>query len=137
MLTLSLATSKVLAQQPGLETSRPQTDSPPLRYDPHLAPLLIEDAQPTQSEAIQSKHLKVSGPLVHQFNAKKILDAPRRLLHLVNPFAHQEPRQELENVGDLSPRAWATVVGWHPGRSAFEDPVTHEPTMGFFSCSQR
>jgi len=106
-----------------------------LRYDPKLSSLLTQDAQPTQSEAVLSKHLKVSGPLIHPFKAKKILDVPRRLLHLVNPFARLEPKEEFERVGGLSPRAWTTTVGWSTGPSCSPIEVTHEPTINLISFS--
>jgi hypothetical protein len=34
---------------------------------------------------------------------------------------------------DRASHAWTTTVGWHPGTSAFSDPVTHESQLKLVS----
>jgi hypothetical protein len=131
ILILALSAGRALAQQQGLETSTDVNNRPALRYETVLTP----DPSQFQSDVIVKKKLRVSGPLVRPFKAKKITEVPRRLLHLINPFARPEPKEGLENIRDLSPRAWTSIVGWHSGGSSFQDAVTHEPTMSLISVS--
>ena len=84
---------------------------------------------------IVKKKLRISGPLARPFKAKKITEVPRRLLHLINPFARPVPREGWEKTRDLNPQAWTSIVGWHSGGSSFQDPVTHEPTISLISVS--
>ena len=89
-----------------------------------------------ETNAIVRKKITVSGPLVQPFKSKRLRDVPKRLWHLVSPLAAAEPKPAYERTPGLSTRAWSTTVGWTPGRSAFQDEVTHEPTMSFISFSR-
>jgi hypothetical protein len=68
--------------------------------------------------------------------SKKFWNAPLSLLRAIDPFAPAGSKEEVRRVGDLSPRAWTTIAGWHPGASAFPDPITHEPGLNLFSVSR-
>ncbi len=93
-----------------------------------------------QAEGPAAKQpLEVTGPLVSPFRGKAS-EVPGRLLNLINPFAPVEPSATSappRTVRGPSPRAWTTVAGWHPGRSAFPDAVTHESGMALISISRR
>jgi hypothetical protein len=78
----------------------------------------------------------MSGPLVQTFKVKRISDASRRALQLINPFAPVEHVEPVERTSGLSTRAWATTVGLNPGRSAFPDATTHESTMTLISIGR-
>ena len=137
IVILLLASGRLLAQLPSSVSAKPQISAGSLDTDTHLAPLVIPDAPLAQSDTLSTKHLVIQGPLVRPFKAKSVLDAPRRLLHSINPFARRDHVEQIENPRDLSPHAWTTFVGWHPGASAFADPVTHESGMSLISVSGR
>jgi len=71
--------------------------------------------------------IHVSGPLIVPLKAKSASDFGHRVLHLFSPFASEEPAAQPAAVGPVNTRAWSTVVGWSPGRSAFPDGAWHEP----------
>jgi len=73
--------------------------------------------------------------------SKSLLKIPLGIIRDLNPLApigkpaalpvprHGGPEalsSEIK-VKRLSPRAWTTTVGWHPGESAFPDPITAWP----------
>jgi hypothetical protein len=131
MLLLWLAAERSFAQQQDLETFTPDAKIA-------AAPLsLQEDMGLTQPDVIVGKDFQLSGPLVRPFKSKKLREVPRRLLHLINPFALVEPRKEIEPIREVSPRAWTSTVGWSTGRSSAPVEVTHEPTMSLISVSRR
>jgi hypothetical protein len=131
ILLLSLAAEQSLAQQQGLEAAAPDAKSAAARL------LLKEDMRLDQPDVIAGKNFQFSGPLVRPFKSKRFREVPRRLAHLINPFAPVEPRQEVERIRYLSPRAWTSTVGWSTGRSSLPVEVTHEPTLGLVSVSAR
>jgi hypothetical protein len=47
-------------------------------------------------------------------------------LHWLTPARTTKAKENLKPVAGLDPRAWTTVVGWHPGESAFPSAETHE-----------
>jgi hypothetical protein len=128
---LGLAASHVVAQQPGREASVSATNSSSLREESRIVAPLLEEPKSTQ-DVIVGKKLELSGPLVRPLKVKRLGDVPKALLQLINPLAVTERKVEFETTRQLSTRAWATTVGWHPGASAFPDPMTHESTMGLF-----
>ncbi len=95
----------------------------------------VDDLQTAQPDKVKlKKHFVLTGPLVHAFNVKKVAEVPKRLFHLVNPFGKAEPGEETHHeVDGLDTRSWSTIVGWHPGASAFPDATTQEP-VGLFSA---
>lgn len=135
LLIVVLTTCHAIAQQPAAKVATPATNSAPARYDTSLSSLLTTDLDSSRDDVITGKSFQVSGPLVRPLKANKIWNVPLRLLQLGNPFAPPEPKADLERVGNLSPRAWSTVVGWHPGASSWPDPITHEPKMSLISVS--
>ena len=135
VLVLALTACPVHAQQPGGELSAAATNSAVLRDDSKLLAPLIEETKVSQ-DAIVGKKLELSGPLVRPFKVRKIREVPRRLLHVINPFAPLERKQEFESTRGLSVRAWTSVVGWNAGGSAFPDAMTHESSMGLISLSK-
>jgi hypothetical protein len=126
-LVLILAAERIVAGPQGLEASAPTTNSAALRAG---------DARLTRTDVSVGTKLQINGPLVQPFRAKRIRTLPRGLLHLINPFARAEPREEIERVGGISSRPWTSVVGWSPGASAFPDAKTHEPTLKLISVSR-
>lgn len=129
---LSWTAGRVLAQQ-GLDAAVLGTNSVS-HYDTRRWPLIIDDGRSSGLDRVTlKKRVELKGPLAGLFKVKKVLDLPRQLLHLINPFAAGEARDEGYRRGDLDPRAWTTIVGWHPGQSAFPDAVTQEPCMSFLS----
>jgi hypothetical protein len=87
-------------------------------------------------DVIEKKKFRFSGPLVRPFKAKRVREAPRRLLNAINPFASRDADEEFKGAPRVSTRAWTTTVGWSPGASAFADPVTHESSMGVLSIGR-
>lgn len=72
------------------------------------------------NDLVLKDKLNITGPLVSPAKAAGFLDFSRRLLEMVNPFpkaAIPDQRLRVEPEG----RAWATVVGWAAGTSAFPD----------------
>jgi hypothetical protein len=136
-LLFVVAVGRTFAQQSGSTPAAPQINAGSVGYDTPAPPIVIPDPSSAPSDKISGKHLVVQGPLVQPFKAKSFWDAPRRLLHSINPFAKKEHVEEIENPRDMNPHAWTTMVGWSPGRSAFADPVTHESSMGLVSLSGR
>ena len=131
IILLSLAAARGLAQQQDLETFAPDAKIAAARLS------LQEDMRLSQTDVIVGKDFQFRGPLVRPFKSKRIREVPRRLWHVINPFASVEPREEIERTRELSPRAWTSTVGWSTGRSSAPVEVTHEPTMGLVSISTR
>ena len=129
IMMLALAAARVIAQPQGLKTSTRGTNSNVPPTDTRFSSRLGEGAPPTTPELSIGKRLHARGPFVSIFKTRKVVDVPRRVLHLVNPFAPEERGERFERPADLNPRAWATTVGLHPGGSAFPNATTHEPTM--------
>jgi hypothetical protein len=134
MVVLGLAAGQTLAQQPAKEATATLTNSASMQEDTRLLAPLLEEPKGTQ-DVIAGKKVELRGPLVRPLKAKKLRDVPKALLQLINPFAVPEPKVEFESTHETSTRAWATTVGWHPGASAFPDPMTHESSMGLFTLS--
>ena len=53
-------------------------------------------------------------------------------LHWLAPITMTNSTQNLKPVEGLDPRAWTTVVGWHPGESAFATGETREGGWALF-----
>src|SRR5215469_7226827 len=83
------------------------------------------DPQQTHSFLLFKKPFKVTGPLVYPFKGRNLLEAPKRFVHLLNPFAKSDHPPGEEAPQRVSTASWTSVAGWSPGRSAFSDPVTH------------
>ena len=88
------------------------------------------DPQQTHSFSLFKKHFKISGPLVYPFKGRNLLEAPKRFVHLLNPFAKSEHPPGEEASERVSTASWSSIAGWSPGRSAFSDAVTHESSLG-------
>jgi len=133
-LSLSLAAVSAQAQEFGAAFG---TNSAIERYDSRRAPLVLPDRTSPFSDSVKlGRHWSASGPLVWPFKGRRVLDAPRRFLHLFNPFARRAAVEEGPAPRDLEPRAWTTVVGWNPSKSAFPDVTTHESTLGLFRLNR-
>lgn len=124
-LILALSAGQILAQQGGASIAR--TNNTSLSFDAAVSPYLNPELQTKESEVRLGKGLRARGPLVHLFQTRKPGEVPKRFWHLINPFSRSEPKPESEVVRarDLSPRAWATVAGWHPGVSSATWSMTH------------
>ena len=130
--TLLFVATTLVAQQAPLETSTRGTNSALNR----LSALLAEEPSTTETEISVGKKIRVAGPVVQPFKVRKVLEAPRRVLDLVNPFKPAEREAAIERTGKLNTKAWATTVGFHPGSSAFADATTHEPTMSLLTVKR-
>lgn len=131
---LALAVSAAWGQSQELQGSVLFTNVPTLRYKSQSPDAPAESRNNTAS--IQPKRLHLSGSLVEPLKSRPASEIPKRVVQLFNPFAPAEPKPEPPRVEKLSPRAWTTVAGWNPGRSAFADPVTHESQMGLIKFSR-
>jgi hypothetical protein len=143
VLSVALGATSALAQQKAAASAAPAATDVAgagnqfegLRLDAPESRVRVEDLQAAQPDKVKlKKHFVLTGPLVHAFNVKKVAEVPKRLLHLVNPFGKAELGEETQHeVDGLDTRSWSTVVGWHPGASAFPDATTQEP-VGLFSA---
>jgi hypothetical protein len=125
LLILSLAAQRCIAQETN-QVTHVATNSATVPSD------LATSSSSTTAHfpsASSDRFIKQRPPLSA---GKRIVQAPRRFLHIINPFAPTEPKEGLENLRGLSPRAWTTTVGWHSGGPSFGDPVTHESSLGLF-----
>jgi hypothetical protein len=107
--------SKVILQEPGLTGSR-----------------LGEPGDTNSVDYVVSKtKLHLSGPVASTLPSKSAGDFTRRFLRLFNPVssARQNLPPGAEVTGPVNTRAWSTLVGWSPGRSAFPDEQHHDPPM--------
>lgn len=121
---LTWSAGQILAQQAGAVLGR--TNASGLSFDAAASPYLNGDIQTKESGVRLGKNLHARGPLVELFHTKKPGEVPKRFWHLINPFSRAEVVSETEVIRsrDLSPRAWATTVGWHPGVSAITYGLT-------------
>ncbi len=134
VLVLLASWCGALAQSKLESTAVGSGSAPQLAPEPLL--LTNADAESRGEQAGVGSKWELSGPIVPPLKAKKFWEVPRRVLHLVNPFAPHETTPQVPGTRELSPRAWSTVVGWSPGRSAFPDETTHEPSMCLFSLTR-
>jgi len=126
MLTLILVLLVGRAQAQQANASIGQTNGPSPSFDASASPYLNPDLQSKGSEFSLGKNLHARGPLIHLFHTRKPGDVPKRFWHLINPFSRSERQAETELIRDraLSPRAWTTVAGWHPGVSSYANSLT-------------
>jgi len=131
ILVLTVSAGQILAQQTGASLGR--TNAPALSFDSAASPYLNPDLQSKESEVKLGKGLRARGPLVQLFHTRKPGEVPKRFWRLINPFSRSEaaPGSEAIRARDLSPRAWTTTVGSHPGVSSVSWSLTH-PEGGEF-----
>ena len=55
--------------------------------------------------------------------------------HWLAPTETKKFKENFQPVEGLDPQAWTTVVGWHPGESAFASAETHEDGWPLFWVS--
>lgn len=88
-------------------------------------------AEPTDTNTLEytvsKTKVRVSGPLVGPLKARGASDLAHRVFRLVNPLSSSPPNVSPAASGPVNTRAWSTIVGWNPGRSAFPDGAWHEP----------
>src|SRR5262245_62411745 len=113
LLVIALSVAQANAQQKQVESSVHQDSSEKIE---RLVNAIAGEELKAQTEISIGKKVKVGGPLAGAFKAKKVLEVPRRVLKLLNPFAPGEPSRTIEERRNLSTSAWATTVGLHPGR---------------------
>jgi hypothetical protein len=58
--------------------------------------------------------------------------AQKPKVHWFAPVQTTNSVENLKPVDGLDPRAWSTVVGWHPGQSAFATGERHEGRLCLF-----
>ena len=130
-----LAVGRTSAQQQGVETSSQSTGPTGSLPADRIASLMTHDATAANSELKVGKKLRLRGPLIHPFKGRKLAEVPRRVLHLVNPFAPSRP-EPTDNTNKLNARTWTETVGLRPGMSAFPDAATHESSLSLVSLSR-
>jgi hypothetical protein len=86
-----------------------------------------KDTNTLQYVVSKTTTIQVSGPLVRPLKATSASDFGHRIFSLVNPFSREAPNVPAAASGPVSTRAWSTIVGYSPGRSAFPDGAWHEP----------
>jgi hypothetical protein len=59
-------------------------------------------------------------------SASATFTAQKPRFHWLAPIQKAKARENLKPIEGLDPRAWTTVVGWHPGESAFPNSETSE-----------
>lgn len=128
LLILSLAAQRCFAQETNAATS-PPTNSSALHSDISASSASARE----HSAASSDRFIKKMAPLSA---GRRIVEVPRRVLHLINPFAPSEAKEGFENLRDLNPRAWTTTVGWHPGTPPFQDAVTHESSLSLIDLNR-
>lgn len=95
-----------------------------------VAPLVTEDhPAPPQTLIDPGESMRAATALQQAKPAGQFSKATRRFLERLNPFAPVETPAPIARDTRVSPHAWTTVAGWHPGVSAFADPATHEPEL--------
>ena len=114
----SIKSTATLQQTPELKT--PET-SLMLRLN---AP---KDTNSFDFQVSKTQVIHVSGPLVQPLKAKSGSGFVGRVAHWFNPFYKGQPNVPPAPSGPMKTRAWSTIVGWNPGRSAFPDEKWHEP----------
>lgn len=128
-LVLAMCAGRALAQQGNVSIGT--TNAPMHTFEPAVSPPLNADLRNAElrnqrSEVSLGKELHARGPLIHLFHTRKPGEVPKRFWQLINPFSRSEgqPEAELPRARDLSPRAWTSVAGWHPGVSSYANSLT-------------
>lgn len=115
------------------------TPSPSITTAPSFE---LRPAEPP-AEIHAGKKWRLGGPLISIFKGGKIRQTPGRFFRAINPFHRTSEESstttvvEYESYQGLSPRAWATSVGWHPMRSGPPNPVTHEGGITLINVEHR
>ena len=133
---LTAATVRIAAQQRDLGSSSHGTNSAALTKALESLSLTAADTSKATSNISLGNQLTISGPVVETIKVKRISDAPRRVLQLINPFSPLEHVDQVERTSNLTTRAWATTVGTHPGAPAFPDVTTHESTLSLMAIGR-
>jgi hypothetical protein len=109
-------------------------DAPTLRYEYDRPELRLTDASavPRSDSVVVGKNLRLEGPLVVPFKGTA-RGFPGRLLGLINPFAKSSHPATPTEFRPVDSRAWTSIVGWNPGRSAWADDTHHEPKLGLLT----
>ena len=138
LVTVGISQGVGRSQQTATNAVATATNSATLRarsnlslHEPAPMTLQLKQADTNSTEFLLSKTVKVhaSGPVVRVLKAKGASDFSRKVLHLFSPFSDDSPNLPpgTEVSGPVSSRAWSTIAGWSPGRSAFPDESSHEP----------
>ena len=59
-------------------------------------------------------------------SASATITAQKPKWHWFAPVETKPTKENMRPIEGLDPRAWTTIVGWHPGESAFPSAETHE-----------
>jgi hypothetical protein len=131
-LILGVTTGPVFAEPPASDSAVVESPAKKSAFD--LSPSILDKID-NQQDVIQRKHFRLSGPLVRPFKGARLREAPRRFLHVINPFAPTDA-EEATGGARVSEQAWATRVGWSTGLSSSDTAITHESKMGLISAGK-
>jgi hypothetical protein len=137
VLVLSIANRGLAqGQQPTPKISPVSTNATPLQASKVLpnepTAMRLRLAQPAATNSFEyqvskTTKVRVYGPIVQPLKAKTGAEFSHRVLHWISPFAKEQPTWQTAPAGPVNTRAWSTIVGWSPGRSAFPDDTWHDP----------
>jgi hypothetical protein len=99
---------------------------------PETTPMLHRLSEPKDTNSMdfqvsKTTQVHLTGPLIQPLKAKSASGFAGRVAHWFNPFSTAQPNVPPAPSGPINTRAWSTIVGWNPGRSAFPDGAWHEP----------
>jgi len=85
----------------------------------------------TQNDPAESPDETIISPADH---GEVVVDNQRLA---TRPLKVQKIGDKTERADGLGSRAWTSLVGWHPGGSAFADPMTHESQLNLLTFHGR
>jgi hypothetical protein len=130
-LLLGMPAAPLIAEPPRADSAI--LESPSKKTERDLSPYLV-DKLDLKPDVIQKKHFRLGGPLVRPFKGR-LREAPRRFLHVINPFAPSDAEAE-SGAPRTSAQAWSTTVGWSTGPAGSDTAITHESKMGLVTLGK-
>lgn len=86
-----------------------------------------KDTNSMQFQFSKTTRVRLGGPVIQPLKAKTASGFASRVAAWFNPLSRAAPNVPVAPAGPVNTRAWSTLVGWNPGRSAFPDGAWHEP----------
>lgn len=137
MLVLLAAAGSLFAQQAPTNETATVNSTVTLHQNaviksPEPSSMILRLSEPKDTNSIdfqlsKTQVVHVRGPLVEPLKAKNASGFVGRVAHWFNPLSTGQPNVPPAPSGPINTRAWGTLLGWNPGRSAFPDGAWHEP----------